>query len=84
MSDEKAKSEQKLIDEAARIAREVGATAEMIDAAIADDRLMQLREENREMRELLGELADSGLWLGGEEAGWTARIAALLDKHGRG
>jgi len=45
MSDEKAKAEQKLIDEAVHIARETGATPEMINAAIAADRRMQSDEK---------------------------------------
>jgi len=50
------------------------AAADAIDDALAllDDVLALLRE-----------LADSGLWLGGDEAGWTARIAALLEGKGR-
>jgi hypothetical protein len=64
----------------------VGINIADTDAALIADawQLPQLREDIEEMQQLLRELADSGLWLGGEEAGWTARIAALLDKHGRG
>jgi hypothetical protein len=55
MNDEKAKAEQKLIDEAARIAREVGATPEMVDAAIAADRRVQSDEKPSPGSQYLGD-----------------------------